>query len=129
MRRRLETKADRRGTREYIRILRLLETYTLDQLARGIERALSHGTTAYEGIRLYAENESTVPVELFSLDGRPMLQQVQLPEPDINIYSTLLERNDDEETRNETDGALEASFTAVETSRLRTGMRGGGVSL
>jgi transposase len=129
LRRRLETKAERRGTREYIRILRLLEKYRLDKLARGIERALSHNTTAYEGIRLYVENEATVPVELFSLDGRPMLQQVQLPEPDINIYSTLLERNNNEETRNETDGAFEASFTAVETSGLRTGMRGGGISV
>jgi transposase len=130
LRRRLETQADRRGTREYIRILRLLETYRLDKLARGIERALSHNTTAYEGIRLYVENEATVPVELFSLDGRPMLQQVQLPEPDITLYSTLLERTTHhEETRNETDGVVETSFTAVETSGLRTGMRGGGLSL
>jgi transposase len=129
LRRRLERKADRKGTREYIRILRLLETYKLNELTRGIERALSHGATAYEGIRLYVDNEATVPVELFSLDGRPLLQQVQLPEPDINIYSTLLERNIYEETRNETDGAFEASFTAVETSDLRSGMRGGSLSL
>jgi transposase len=129
LRRRLEMQAGKQGKREYIRILRLLEKYTLNELARGIERALAHGTTAYEGIRLYVENEATVPVELFSLDGRPMLQQVSLPEPDINIYSTLLERNSDEETRNETDRAFEASFTAVETTGLRTGMRGDSISM
>ena len=37
----------------------------------------------------YVECATTVPVELFSLDGRPQLQQVKLPEPNIQVYSTL----------------------------------------
>jgi transposase len=89
LRRRLESLAGSKGKREYIRILRLLERYSLDQLTCGISRALAANTTAYEGIRLYVECEATVCVELFSLDGRPMLQQVKLPEPDLNVYSTL----------------------------------------
>lgn len=129
LRRRLETQAGKQGKREYIRILRLLERFSLEQLTHGIERALDSNTTAYEGVRLYVECEATVPVELFSLDGRPLLQQVLLPEPNLNLYSTLLERSDDEETRNETDGAFETSFTAVETAEFRAGMRRDGVSM
>ena len=120
LRRRLESQGGRQGKREYIRILRLLERFSLDQVARGISRALSSNTTAYEGVRLYVECETTVSVELFSLDGRPLLQQVKLPEPDINIYSTLLETNSYEETRNETNGIVETSFATVEVAGLRT---------
>ena len=46
LRRRLETQAGKQGKREYIRILRLLERFSLEQLARGIERALASNTTA-----------------------------------------------------------------------------------
>ena len=120
LRRRLESRGGRQGKREYIRILRLLERFSLDQVARGISRALSSNTTAYEGVRLYVECETTVSVELFSLDGRPLLQQVKFPEPDINIYSTLLETTSYEETRNETNGIVEASFATVEVAGLRT---------
>ena len=129
LRRRLETQAGKQGKREYIRILRLLEHFTLEQLARGIERALASNTTAYEGVRLYVECATTVPVELFSLDGRPQLQQVKLPEPNIQVYSTLLEDNTYEETRNETDGTIETSSATVETADIRAGMRGDGISM
>jgi transposase len=120
LRRRLESKAGRQGKREYIRILRLLERFSLDQVSRGLSRALSSNTTAYEGVRLYVECETSVSVELFSLDGRPLLQQVKLPEPDINIYSSLLETNSYEETRNETNGIVETSFATAEVAVLRT---------
>jgi len=130
LRRRLETQAEKHGKREYIRILRLLKRYSLEQLTRGIEQALASNTTAYEGVRLYVEcATTTVPVELFSLDGRPLLQQVKLPEPDNSIYSTLLEKNCYEETRNETDRSFETSFATIETAVFRTGVRRDGVSL
>jgi|GEM_PF-95232 len=129
LRRRLESSGGSQGKREYIRILRLLEHYSLDQLTRGLSRALSSNTTAYEGIRLFVECESTVCVDFFCLDGRPQLQQVKLPEPSMSVYSTLLEDRYYEETRNETDGIVEASLATVETSGLRAGMRGDLVSL
>jgi transposase len=129
LRRRLETHAEKQGKREYIRILRLLEHFSPEQLARGIERALASNTTAYEGVRLYVECATTVPVELFSLDGRPLLQQVKLPEPNIQVYSTLLESNTYEETRNETDGTLETSSATAKVAVLRTRMRGDGAAV
>jgi len=129
LRRRLESKAGPQGKREYIRILRLLEHYSLDQVSRGLSRALSSNTTAYEGVRLYVECEATVSVELFSLDGRPLLQQVKLPEPDVNVYSTLLEKRSYEKTRNETDGLIETSSATTEVAEFRAGLRGDGFSL
>jgi hypothetical protein len=129
LRRRLESKAGRQGKREYIRILRLLERFSLDQVSRGISRALSSNTTAYEGIRLYVECETTVSVELFSLAGRPLLQQVKLPEPDINVYSTLLETKSYEKTRNETNGIIETSSATTEVAGFRARLRGDGLSL
>ena len=129
LRRRLETQAGKQGKREYIRILRLLERFSLEQLSIGIERALASNTTAYEGVRLYVECAATVPVELFSLDGRPLLQQVKLPEPDIKLYSNLLENNSYEEIRNEANGSLETSLATVETAEFRAGMRRDRISL
>jgi transposase len=129
LRRRLETQAGKQGKREYIRILRLLERFSLEQLSIGIEKALASNTTAYEGVRLYVECAATVSVELFSLDGRPLLQQVKLPEPDIQVYSTLLESTPYEETRNEANSSVETLLRAVETAEFRAGMRRDGISL
>jgi transposase len=121
LRRRLESSGGSKGKREYIRILRLLERFSLDQLTRSISKALSMNTTAYDGIRVLIESEhdASLCVEFFCLDGRPQLQQVKLPEPSMSVYSTLLEDRLYEETRNETDRTVETSLAAVETSELR----------
>jgi transposase len=121
LRRRLESSCGSQGRREYIRILRLLEKFSLAQLTRGLSRALASNTTAYDGVRQYVELEleSSLTLELFCLDGRPQLQQVKLPEPSMSVYSTLLEDSPYEETRNETDRVIEASLAAVETPDLR----------
>jgi transposase len=121
LRRRLESSCGSQGKREYIRILRLLEKFSLEELTRGLCRALASNTTAYDGVRQYVELEleASSTLELFCLDGRPQLQQVKLPEPSMNVYSTLLEDLHYEETRNETDRFIEASLAAVETSDLR----------
>lgn len=129
LRKRLESKAGSQGKREYIKILQLLERFTLDQLSRGIAKALSMSTTAYEAVRLCVETASETSVELFALDGRPLLQQVQLPEPRMDVYSTLLQEKHDEENRNEIDGAVEASFETTEAAEHRAGLRGSSVSL
>jgi hypothetical protein len=118
----LESSGGAHGKREYIRILRLLEKFSLEQLTRGLCRALASNTTAYDGVRQYVELEleSSYTLEFFCLDGRPQLQQVKLPEPSMNVYTTLLEDLHYEETRNETDRLVEASFAAVEASDLRS---------
>jgi transposase len=129
LRRRLESQAGHQGKREYIRILRLLERFSLEQLTHGLARALDSNTTAYDGVRLYVECEATVSVELFSLDGRPHLQHVKLPEPDMTAYLTLLEDNIYEKDGNEANGLVETSFDAIEAAGLRAGLRGDGDAL
>lgn len=129
LRRRLMSKAGSQGKREYIRILRLLEKFSIDQLSRGVIKALASNTTAYEGVRLYVECAAEISVELFSLEGRPHLQYVQLPEPDLNVYTTLLENNDYEEDRNETDSTITTPLKATEVADDGAGLRGDSRSL
>ena len=73
LRRRLEAEHGGPGTREFIRVLRLLESFTLAQLTDAVEYALDIDVIDPDSIRLIVEYRSQAPVELFSLDGRPAL--------------------------------------------------------
>jgi len=91
LRRRLESEMEgHKGVREYIKVLRLLETTTVVQLAHAIEHALFMGTTNVDAIRLILEHRRQTPVALFSLDGHPHLQSVQVPNIELAGYATLL---------------------------------------
>jgi transposase len=92
LRRRLESDMqDNMGVREYIKVLRLLETATVNQLARAIEHALSIGTTSVDAIKLILEHRRQVPIALFSLDGHPHLKSVHVPGIDLTSYGGLTE--------------------------------------
>jgi hypothetical protein len=77
------------GTRQYIKVLRLLEGATLKELTRAVQRALELGTADADAVRLILEHRREQPVGLFSLDGRPHLKLVSVPAPDLNTYSSL----------------------------------------
>ena len=79
------------GTREYIKVLRLLETASLSQLAKAVEQALSIGATSVDAIKLILEHRRQEPIALFSLDGHPHLKSVQVPEVDLSCYCGLTE--------------------------------------
>ncbi len=83
--------ADGLGTREYIRVLRLLESFSLDELAKAVEYALDIGVTDSDAIRLVAEHRREPPIPLFSLDGRPHLRTVEVAQTDVSAYAALLE--------------------------------------
>lgn len=89
LRRRLETEHGHRGTREFIRVLRLLERIDLPTLTAAIQRATDIGITSVEAIDLIARHRLERAVELFSLDGHPHLQGVGLAPPDLAAYSLL----------------------------------------
>jgi len=91
LRRRLENREEGEGAREYIKVLRLLERFSLNELGEAVERALSVGAPGSEDIRLLVEHRRDRPVELFSLDGRPHLKEVEVDDVDLSIYSTLVE--------------------------------------
>jgi hypothetical protein len=92
LRRRLEAAdASGQGTRSFIRVLRLLEKFTVSQVTDAVDYALDIDVIDPESIRLILEYRAERPVDLFRLDGRPRLQLVQVRSTDVSAYQALLE--------------------------------------
>ena len=89
LRRRLEADLGSTGTREFIKVLRLLESVSLRELADGVEVALSIGATSADAIRLICLHRAERPVGLFSLDGHPQLKLFAIDPPDLSAYRVL----------------------------------------
>jgi hypothetical protein len=81
---------DHRGTREYIKVLRLLENASLGQLAGAIQQTLAIGALSYDAVRVILQARQEEPVGLFSLDGRPHLKLVHVQSPDLGTYRALV---------------------------------------
>jgi transposase len=90
LRRRLEAQLGGPGTREFIRVLRLLESFSLAQLRDAVEYALDIDVIDADSIRVIVEYRSQTPVELFSLAGRPELARVRVETTDVSAYQSLL---------------------------------------
>jgi transposase len=91
LRRRLESQRGGPGTREFIRVLRLMEKFSLKQLTEAIEYALDFDVTDPDSIRLIVTHRTEAPIELFSLDGRPHLAWVRIETTKVSSYQALLE--------------------------------------
>jgi transposase len=91
LRRRLEGELGGPGTREFIKVLRLLEATPVPPLAQAVEHALGIGATSAEAIRLILEHRREQPVGLFRLDGHLHLKAVRVEEPDLTAYRALVE--------------------------------------
>jgi transposase len=89
LRRRLETDLGHKGTREFIKVLRLLENASIGQLAGAIEQTLAIGAIGSDAVRVILQARQEAPVGLFSLDGRPHLKWVRVQAPDLNAYQAL----------------------------------------
>lgn len=89
LRERLEAHDPREGTRQYLRVLRLLERCSLGQLTPIVDQALSLGSISVDAIRVALERDRETPVATFRLDGRDHLKGVQLPPPDLSVYAQL----------------------------------------
>jgi hypothetical protein len=92
LRRRLEADLGHKGTREFIKVLRLLENTSMASLARAVDQALSIGATGATGadaIALILFHHAERPVSLFSLDGHPHLKSFVLDPPHLSAYRTL----------------------------------------
>lgn len=90
LRRRMEADLEHRGTREFIKVLRLLERHSLNDLKQAVEYALEIGADSADAIRLILEYQQEAPVALFSLEGRPHLKLVQVAQTDVSAYQSLL---------------------------------------
>ena len=91
LRRRQEAELDRQGTREFIKVLRLLEHASLKELTAAIERALDIGATTVDAVRLLLQGQREEPTRWFRLDGRPHLAAVHVPTPNLQQYASLCE--------------------------------------
>jgi len=92
LRSRLEASDESDGTRQYIRVLRLLESHDLAAVTAAVERALTLAACDAAVVRLLLEQLGERAVAGFDLAGRPRLQTVRVPRPDLNVYGTLLPR-------------------------------------
>ena len=90
LRRRLEAEHDGNGTREYIRVLRLLEKHPLSQLRAAVEKGLSSGAILRDAIAQFLVPCEEWRATLFKLDGHPHLRGVKVQAPDITGYGKLL---------------------------------------
>jgi transposase len=90
LRRRLEAELGGLGTREFIKVLRLLERHSLPALRHAVQHGLEIGATSADAIRLILEYRQEQPVDLFCLDGRPHLKLVRVERTDVAVYQTLL---------------------------------------
>jgi transposase len=90
LRRRLEAHDPQTGVRSYIRVLRLLERFSLARLADAVEYALDVDVIDPDSVRTIAEHRTEEPVELFRLDGRPHLVGVRVETTDVAAYGSLL---------------------------------------
>ncbi|MGH8323268.1 MAG: Mu transposase domain-containing protein, partial [Steroidobacteraceae bacterium] len=91
LRRRLEADLGSPGTREYIKVLRLMESASVKELTAAVVQALSIGATGSDAIGLILAHSKERPVGLFSLDGHPHLKAVALEPPDLDAYRALRE--------------------------------------
>jgi transposase len=89
LRRRLEAEFGGPGTRQFIKVLRLLEWADPAELTRAVERALELGVADANAVRLILEHRRERSVGVFCLDGRPHLQAVTVPTPDLSLYASL----------------------------------------
>jgi len=89
LRRRLEAEFGGPGTRQYIKVLRLLEWADPAELTGAVGRALELGAADADAVRLILEHRRERPAGLFCLDGRPHLKLVGVPAPDLTAYARL----------------------------------------
>ena len=90
LRRRLEAELGGHGTREFIKVLRLLERHSLPALKQAVQNGLGIDATSADAIRIILEYQQEEPVALFSLDGRPHLKLVRVAQTDVAVYQSLL---------------------------------------
>jgi len=90
LRARLEHERGGEGTREYIRVLRLLERYSPAQLQAAIERGLGCNALIRDAIAGFLIPQEDWGQTTFSLDGREHLRRVRVADTDLAGYGELL---------------------------------------
>jgi transposase len=90
LRRRLEAQDGGEGTREYIRVLRLLEKHSLPALRRAVERGLRVSALSRDAVAQFLVPREAWRATSFRLDGREHLRLVRVETTDVRAYADLL---------------------------------------
>jgi hypothetical protein len=90
LRRRLETEAGGEGTREYIRVLRLLEKHPLAKLTLAVDKALAIRAHSRDAVAQFLWPREPWPMTTFRLDGREHLRHVRVNRAELSAYRSLL---------------------------------------
>jgi hypothetical protein len=90
LRRKLEARDGHGGTKEYIRVLRLIESFSVSRVAEAITKALDLPRPAAEIVRMYCLPEESPEASTFRLDGREHLRGVTVGTPELSAYASLL---------------------------------------
>jgi hypothetical protein len=92
--RRLKREAEREGegTREYIRVLRLIEVHGVSKVAEAVTKGLRIGAHTRDAVAQFLIPQAQWKPSTFRLDGREHLQLVKVAGPDLSGYQALLSR-------------------------------------
>ena len=90
LRRRLEQEREGEGTREYIRVLRLLEKHSLPAVRRAVDKALRAGVLSRDAIAQFLIPREEWRHTTFRLDGREHLRGVKVAATNVSEYGALL---------------------------------------
>lgn len=90
LRRRQENEMEHDGTREYIRVLRLLGKYGLAELTGAVEKALKVRAVTKDAIEQFLPSAKPWSQTLFTLGGRKHLRLVRVSKTNINDYRNLM---------------------------------------
>ena len=90
LRRRLEAERDGEGTREFIRVLLLLERHPLERLAAAVEAGLRARAHSRDAIAQFLLPREDWRATTFSLEGRDHLRHVVVAQTDVAAYRALL---------------------------------------
>ena len=91
LRRLLEARLKKHGGREYVQVLRLLETFSLEEVTRAIEDALQLGTIGFDAVKhlLLCRIERRPP--RLDMENYPHLPMAEVRTTQASDYMALLE--------------------------------------
>jgi transposase len=90
LRRRLEAERGGEGTREYIRVLRLLEDHAVPEVTSAVEGALRVNALIRDAVAQFLFPREDWRQTTFRLDGREHLRQVAVDQTKVKAYTALL---------------------------------------
>ena len=89
LKRRLEDEQEAEGKREYVRVLRLLEKHSKEEVAMAIEKGLSIRAHTRDAIAQFLIPQEEWRATTFKLDGHPHLRMVKIENANLFAYREL----------------------------------------